>query len=182
MRRWIVALLLVSSTLVPGFVGASATKPIPVCSASRLTFALGPTQRYSAARPFRGGLTSITWIRITNGGGTCRFPVSPSVSFDFSQYNSASSLFSAIVPAGAAGATEVLAAGGRANLVAYVRVVPLSRYGFCEPRTALAIAVILSQRERLARYLFPRRIGTVCSNQDPAASNFGVVWQNWWVP
>lgn len=176
-------LLLVSSDEVPSSAGASVTTSIPVCAASRLTFSLGPTQRYSPARPLKAGLTSVTWIHVANGGGTCRFPASPSVSFDFSPYGAAPGLFSANVPSNADGATEVLAASERTNLVAYVRVVPLSRRGRCAPRAARAIALILGQRGGgFARYLFPRRIGMVCSNQDPSASNFGIVWQNRWVP
>ena len=124
----------------------------------------------------------MTWIRVANGGGSCRFRALPSVSFDFSPYNSSSGLFSATASAGAAGASEILAAHGRTNLIAYVRVVATADRGYCAPRTALAVALILGERGGgSTRYLFPRRIGAVCSNQAAAASNFGVVWQNRWI-
>lgn len=180
MRRSIVGLLLAASCIAPVLAGAAATRSLPSCSASRLTFALGPTRRY-AVRPLRGSLTSITRIFVSNDGGVCRFPVSPSVSFDFARYGSAPGLFSATTSSGAADAAEILAAHGRTSLIAYVRGVTPTRRGYCAPRTARAIALILSQRGGgFTRYLFPRRIGMVCSNQDPAASNFGVVWQNRW--
>lgn len=179
-KRSIAVLAMVVATTVP--VAAGATGSLPACAASRLTFALGPTHRYSAIRPFRGGLTSVTYIRVTNDGGTCRFPVPPSVSFDFSPYNASAGFFSATASAGGVGATEILAAGRRANLVAFVRAVSAAQRGYCEPRAALGIALILNQRGvGTARYLFPRRIGAVCSNQVPASSNFGVVWQNHWL-
>lgn len=182
MKRSIVVLVMAVATFAPVAAGAGATGTVPVCSASRLTFSLGPTHRYSAVRPLRGGLTSVTYVRVSNDGATCRFPVSPSVSFDFSPYNSPFGLFSATTSAGGIGATEVLAAGRRTNLIAYVRVVTAAEHGYCEPRTALGVALVLSQRGRGdVRYLFPRRIGAVCSNQSPSASNFGVVWQNHWV-
>ena len=182
MRRSIVALVLVVTASVSVAAGAGATRSLPACAASRLIFALGPSHRYSPARPSRGGLTSVTYIRVTNDGGTCRFPVSPSVSFDFSPYNATTGTFSATASAGGVGATEILAAGQGTNLVAYVRAVSAAQSGYCEPHTARGVALIISQRGRgSARYLFPRRIGGVCSNQAPAASNFGIVWQNHWI-
>ena len=179
MKRSIAVLVMVVATFVPVAAGAGATDSLPTCATSRLTFTLGPTQRYSPARPLRGGLTSVTYVRITNDGGTCRLPVPPSVSFDFSSYNASSGLYSATA---SAGVTEILAAGRRTNLVAYVRVVPATQRGYCEPRAARGIAVILALRGAgTARYVFPRRIGAVCSNPARAASNFGVVWQNHWI-
>ena len=182
MRAPIVALFAsVVLAPVPALAGASTSHEVPACSASRLTFSLGTTQRYSA-RPF-DGLTSVTWIRVTNGGGTCRFPASPSVTFEFNSYTTSPGLFSAAASSGADGATEILAARGRANLVAYVRHVPAARNGYCAPRRALAIALLLPDRDGgFVRYLFPRRINAVCSNQEPAASNFGIVWQGRWAP
>ena len=178
MGRVIAGLLLVSSSFVPSMAGAATVTSPPACAPSRLTFALGPTQRYST-RPFRG-LTSITWIRVTNAGPACRFGVSASLRFDFSPYDATSGLFSAAAAA-KSGASEVLAAREHTSLVAYVRVVPIARRGYCEPRTARGIALILGARGGgSTRYLFPRRISSVCSNPASGASNFGVVWLNRW--
>ncbi|MHB8827141.1 MAG: hypothetical protein ACYC5Z_05720 [Acidimicrobiales bacterium] len=179
--RVIAGLLLVSSSLVPSLAGATTKNSLPACTPSRLTFALGSTQRYTATRSIRGGLTSITRIRVTNAGPTCRFGSSVSLRFDFSPYDATPGLFSAAATA-KSGASEVLTAGERTSLVAYVRDVSSARDGYCEPRTAQGVALIIGARGGgYSRYLFPRRISSVCSNPASAASNFGVVWQDRWI-
>ena len=177
MRRFAVGLLLVAS-LAPATAFAAGTSPTPVCSLSRFTLALGPTRLAPPAEVLRGDLTSMTWIRVTNDGPTCRLLVRPTVSFDFSAYTAETSLFSAPTSARYVGPASLLRAGERVSLVVSVHAVEATRRGYCEPRTALAVAVTLGREDQgNTRDLFPRTIRAVCANPAPTASNFTVAWR-----
>jgi hypothetical protein len=181
----IAVLSLLAGPLTASASRASAVTVVPTCSSSQFTIAMGVTHRYPLARPMRGGLTSMTWVYLTNNRATCRLEAgTPSVSFDFTPHfmSLASGLFSPSVSASPGGYRETVKSGLRVALIIFVRAYSISDVRTCEPKTAYGIALnFLTKNQGEMQALFPRTIAGVCSNSKYAVSSFGAGWANRWI-